>query len=619
MKRNIVVLMAVGLIGFSSCQKFLNQPPESQLVPEVIFSSTDLASNALNGVYALMTSDYSYSQRLAFAYPCNSDIEWIGADGSSYNANTYRGLSNYLGSSSNDAVQREWDNTYKLIERANLVINGIKKSPLLAGGTAAQQATMKTLMGQAMTLRALAYFDLVRNWGDVPFKAEPTESDLSNVYMEPTDRDVIMESLIKDLQEASTMVPWVGEGVSSAEFINKGFVKGLTARIALARAGYSIRNKSGYPTERGSDYLNYYKIARQECLDIMNSGKHSLNPSFRNVWEKVNSWQLDQAYNENLFEIALGYQRSGEMGYSIGVRFYKNDKYGFGNNANMAQTGAYYYYMFDRTDLRKDATIAYYQYSDNAGTQKEYFKANPMDWNFAKWDQRMMSASFIADNKKAAGKVGYGVNWIMMRYSDVLLMFAEADNEINNGPTAEAKAALKLVRARAFPAAEQSSKVESYVNNLASHDDFFNGIVNERAFEFGGEGLRKYDLIRWNLLGTKIELERAAMKKMLNREAPYDQLPTTIYYEYNATGNTDEINKTTINMYADAPSNIDKTKYTSVAWLSGASQSNKDNYLDRANKFSSGLDVPVKNRHLFPIANNVINESNGKLKNSYGF
>lgn len=634
MKKNIVVLFAAGLFGFSSCQKFLTQESESQLTPDVIFSSVDLANNALTGVYSLLTTDYSYSQRLAIAYPCNSDIEWIGADNSSYNANTYRGLANYLGSASNDAVQREWDNAYKLIERANRVISGIEKSPVMVTGSSSQQTAMKVVLGQAIALRALTYFDLVRNWGDVPYKTENTLSDLSNVYLGATDRDVIMDSLIVDLQKASIMVPWVGQGIGSAEAISKGYIKGLTARVALTRAGYSIRNKSGYPTEKGSepagDSYYYYKIARQECLDVMNSGIHRLNPSFRNVWQKVNSWVLDRDYNENLFEVALGYQRSGEMGYSVGVRFYENGKYGYGNNANMAQTGAYYYYMFDRNDLRKDATIAFYQYSNSSKELKEFFKPNPLDWNFAKWDLRLMSASFLADNINSKGKVGYGVNWIMMRYSDVLLMFAEAENEINNSPTQAAKDALKLVRTRAFSSADQDVKVQQYVDNLAGHDAFFNAIVDERAFEFGGEGVRKYDLVRWNLLGTKIQAQRDALKKMLNREAPYDMLPTNIYYNYaytlskDANGKeikvyTDVIDRNDINMYEDRSPNFNATEYTRVQWLNGASQTNKDQYSSRADLFSSGLDVPVKNRHLFPIGNNAINESNGQLKNSYGF
>lgn len=619
MKRIFSSLIIVAALGASSCNKFLNTVPESQFVPEVVFASPDFANNAVMGIYSLMTTDYGYSQRMALAYPNNSDIEWIGADNSSYNAATYRGLSNYLGTPGNDALEREWNNNYKMIERANLVIEGIKKSPVMTSGTDAEKKMMNAYMGEALALRAQAYFDLVRNWGDVPFKTESTQPDGSNFYLPATDRDVIMDALLKDLDEASNLVPWIGEGTStSSERITRDYIKGLTARIALTRGGYSIRNKSGFPTERGSNYLDYYKIANQACLEVINNGKHRLNPSFKNVWQLVNSWTLDNTYREPLFEVALGYQRSGEMGYSLGVRFYTNDKYGFGNNANMVNTGAYYYYMFDRNDLRKDATVAFYQYSNSGKEQKEFFKNNPMDWNFAKWDQRMMAPNFIEANKKAAGKVGYGINWIMMRYSDILLMYAETENEINGAPTAGAMQALKDVRSRNFSDADKPVKVDQYVANLAGKDDFFNAIVDERMYEFGGEGIRKYDLIRWNLLGVKIQAQRDGLAKIFAGQSPNPkdpaQLPKVIYYEYNAAG---EINKSTINMYDDKGT-ADITGFTKVNWGTNYGSSTADVLL-RVKNFSSGLNSVVPNRHLFPIAATVINESNGKLENSYNF
>lgn len=620
MRKIFLSLLVIVVTGLSSCKDFLKTEAESAFVPDVIYNSTDFTNYSVTGIYSLLTNDYSYSQRMALAYPCNSDIEWIGADNVSYNQNTYRGLSNYLATPSNDALEREWNNLYKIIERSNLVIEGIKASPLLNSGTNSEKLLMNTYLGEAMTLRALAYFDLVRNWGDVPFKNVSTQPDGSNFFLEATDRDVICDSLISDLNRASELVPWIGEGsTTSPERISKGFVKGLLARVALTRGGYSIRNKSGFPTERGANYLDYYKIANQACVDVINSGRHHLNPSFRNIWEKVNSWKPDQDYYENLFEVALGYQRSGEMGYSIGIRFNTNDKYGYGNNANMVQTGAYYYYMFDRNDLRKDATIAYYQYSDASKVQAELFKSNPMDWNFAKWDQRMMAKTFIDNNKNVNGKVGYGVNWIMMRYADILLMYAETENEINGGPTAAAKNALKQVRSRAFSDGDKPAKVDSYVDSKASKDDFFDAIVNERAFEFGGEGLRKYDLIRWNLLSTKIQAQRDALKNMLDRQAPYDQLPRAIYYQYKASGNTDEINKETINMYEDKGTGDAPSGFTKVQWLNGASDTNKSLWKERVDFFSSGLNSTIPNRHLFPIPNTIINESAGKLKNGYRF
>ena len=91
----------------------------------------------------------------------------------------------------------------------------------------------------------------------------------------------------------------------------------------------------------------------------------------------------------------------------------------------------------------------------------------------------------------------------LIRYADILLMYAEAVNELY-GPRDDAKEALKRVRRRAFDAAQWTDKVESYVESLTNETDFFQAVMDERKWEFGGEGIRKYDLARWNKYGEVI-------------------------------------------------------------------------------------------------------------------
>jgi starch-binding outer membrane protein, SusD/RagB family len=610
----ITILFFAGL-GISSCKKdFLNTSSPSEFTPDLVFSSPAYTDFAIMGTYALLTQDYLYSARLPLNYATNSDIEVVGADNNSYKENTNRGLSNYLGTQDNNSIQREWTTIYKMIERANLCVDGIKKSPVMSTG---DSAVMKAYLGEALTLRALAYFELVKNWGDVPFKTDPTKYDLSNVYLPPADRDSIYDYLIADLLEAEKYVPWVKSGnYATVERVTKGFIKGLTARIALFRGGYSIRNRNGsFPTERGSNWQTYYQLARQKCQEVMTDGPHQLNNNYIDVWKKLARHEIDGTFNENLFEVANGLGRSGEMGYSIGIRFFANPKYGFGNNANVVNTTAYYFYMFDPKDIRRDNTIAYYTYSNGSGDVKEFMQTNPMSFNFAKWDQRFMGEKWLAMNKAASNKFGYGVNWSIMRFSDILLMFAETENAIN-GPTALAKDALKRVRTRAFAEADRPVKVEAYVNALTDATSFFNAIVDERAFEFGGEAIRKYDLIRWNMLGSKIQEQRDAFKKMLDGVAPYNTLPKYLFYKYES--NNEILEKATINFHEDKGS-ADIAGYTKIPWLAGMSASNITTYKDRVDLFSSGLNTPTPNRHLYPIHGSVISESQGTLKNLYGF
>lgn len=615
MKLSIVSLAISGLV-ITGCKKdFLNTSSPSEFTPDLVFSSTAYTEFAITGTYALLTQDYLYSARLPLNYATNSDIEVVGADNASYKENTNRGLSNYLGTPDNSAIAREWTTIYKMIERANLCVEGIRKSEVMK---TKDSTVMKAFLGEALTLRSLAYFELVKNWGDVPYKAEPTKYDLSNVYLEPTDRDVIYDNLIADLEEADAYVPWVGSGTyGTVERVTKGFIKGLTARIALFRGGYSLRNRNGSSiTERGSNWEKYYTLARKKCQEIMAQNVHKLNTSYVDIWKKLCSYQMDGTFQENLFEVANGLGRSGEMGYSIGIRFFTNSKYGFGNNANVVNTTAWYFYMFDQKDLRRDATVAYYSYSNGSADVKEVFQTNPMSYNFGKWDQRFMNSTWAAMNKAASGKFGYGVNWSIMRYADVLLMFAETENALN-GPTALAKDALKQVRNRAFTDADKAVKVEAYVNALSGQQAFFNALVNERAYEFGGEAIRKYDLIRWNLLVSKIQEQRDGFKAMLAGAAPWNTLPTYLFYKLNTDNET--LDKANINFYDDKGS-ADIAGYTKIPWLSMQSPANKTLYSDRVDLFSSGLTSKgVPNRHLYPIANSIIAESNGTLKNAYGF
>jgi starch-binding outer membrane protein, SusD/RagB family len=192
------------------------------------------------------------------------------------------------------------------------------------------------------------------------------------------------------------------------------------------------------------------------------------------------------------------------------------------------------------------------------------------------------------------------VNWPLIRFSDVLLMFAEADNEINNGPSAAAKAAFEQVRLRAY-----GGNASLIGTTPSDYQGFFNAIVKERALEFGSEGIRKYDLIRWNLLEQKINETKTTLAAMAARSgAPWNTYPTTMYYR---TGQTTlqwagSFYKPTI---TPAP-----TGYTSVAWLGSGITSTILTYY--AIGFKSGKS------ELLPIPQASI-DANPRLTQDYGY
>lgn len=620
-KNKILPALLISLtLGFASCTDFLDQTSDSEYTSDVVFSTPAYTNSAIMGIYSVMTFDETYSSRMSLMYGTNTDVEVVGANQTSYNQQGNRGISNYLAAPSwAGHLDRSWRALYTGIERANLAISEIPQSP--AYTDPATQSDMENYLGEALTLRAQFYYELVRLWGDVPFKLVPTQSDGSNFYPEIADRDTIMDHLINDLDVAADLMSWG----TTAERMSKGFALGLQARIALARGGYSIRNKSGFPTERGGDYQHYYQIARDAAYEVMTEGPHSLTPSYRQIWTDLCALNQSSSY-ENMFEVAMGLTRSSEVGYSIGVRFRTNTKYGFGNNANVVSTTPYYFYQFDPADVRRDITTACYEYRPNAdqgNTPMEMFVNNPFSWTIGKYDQRWMSEEFQNINIEASSKIGSGINWVVMRYADVLLMFAEAENELN-GPTAAAKDALKQVRSRAFSEEDQAEKVETYVESLGDKDAFFNAIVNERMFEFGGESIRKFDLIRWNLLSEKIQEQRDALTSMFNNGTFTNQsgvtitVPPALFVAYNEDNETIDVDG--INWFEDmGTSDIDG--YQRISWFSGIDETStsRDNYMQIITNYSSGLNSVVANRHLFPIYQEVVNQSNGTISNSYGF
>jgi hypothetical protein len=214
-----------------------------------------------------------------------------------------------------------------------------------------------------------------------------------------------------------------------------------------------------------------------------------------------------------------------------------------------------------------------------------------------------------------------GINWPVMRYADVLLMFAETENELNNGPTEAAKDALKTVRRRAFAPGNWSSKVDGYIATVSTgKESFFKAIVDERAWELGGELLRPFDLIRWNLFRAKIMEAREIMIQM-GKDAnsgtgKYAQLPDKIYWKLDPSTGKIDIRGLRSKLTA-APEG-----YTSKDWLktlynpsTGASAGFLDMYW-----YGVTRDLSKEANYLSPIPATEIAKSNGKLSNvGYGW
>ncbi|MCF0176730.1 MAG: RagB/SusD family nutrient uptake outer membrane protein, partial [Bacteroidales bacterium] len=353
-------------------------------------------------------------------------------------------------------------------------------------------------------------------------------------------RDVIFKQILSDLETAIGYLYGPGESTftSTTTRVNKTFAQGLYARIALAAAGWALRPDDGCvgTGDEGSVRLSsdpdmaasvLYPKALAFLKDAIASGSASLNPSYENLWRNFNNLDV-KAGGEVLYVIPFGSLR-GRWNYTFAI---KNEGatingYTFSQGGVAGPTPTLYF-KYGSNDLRRDVTCANYSWEKSGAITPSGIAR----WYFGKYRFEWMN-----DNPYTGGNDD-AVKPVVMRYSDILLMAAEIENELN-GPSADAKSWLLEVRSRAYSGHE--SEAEEYVASLSSKDAFFNAIVDERALEFCGEFLRKGDLIRWNKLSAKLDECKQEMYDLREMKGSFDYLSGDLYWREAADGKSVEI------------------------------------------------------------------------------
>ena len=553
---------AIVLLSFNSCNKFLDQKPITDVSTQVVFSDVPSALKALAGVYSRMVGDAGYGIRVSLYYPLDTD-EVQGPTGAG--DNDRRDIARYAATPGNAQITNPFNQMFAGIEYANICIANIPKMAMYTNGTDQEKKKLQRMYGEALTLRAQFYTEAIRNWGDLPANFAPASTlATSNPFPARTNRDTIYDRLLEDLKLAATLVPWRNElsaiGDGADERITKGTVKGLRARIALYRGGFSLRQDG--VVKRSTDYVKYYQIARDEAAEVMASNQHSLNPSYKALWkDQVNARAVADPNGELMF------QASGIGGVGAGdtkLAYYNGPTVnGLGNKSvNILPT---YFYAFDSTDLRRDVTCAVYNVAADGSAKIGQAITAICD---GKYRRDWISNPTVSPTNAIQY---FSLKWQILRYSDVMLMFAEAENELN-GPTAAAYNAVNQVRRRGYGQSITTANATVDLPAGLSKAAFFTAIVKERSLELGGEGVRKYDLIRWNLLASKINETKAALLAMSTLSAPYNTLPTSMYYRTGSTSDDNRFGSTGLwanSFYTTAPT-ATPAGTTKIVWLSAA-------------------------------------------------
>lgn len=525
-----IVLCAVA--GLCSCvNDFLDAKTESSITDEAVFSDPTLASGAVMGIYESINYN-SFNGRLWAYHGYNNDTErhLSSTSGvtpaqndshSAYAVYKYAETDNYFGDAFSYAMIA--------VERANNCIEGLR-----AYGDTEHNADLAYLLGEALFLRAWIYYELVGLWGNIPARFESLSN--GSLYLPRADRDVIWKQLLSDLEQAARLMPWPGAGVTSTVLRpNRAAAKALRARVALAAGGYAYHlygemNTACLSEDPDLTVEKTYAIARDECREIIrNEGSgFILEQDFSKIFKdncavRVNAggeplWELPFKYNQRgNWMVAAGVYHRGAGG--SGTISADSDPYTsvyMGGTMGVVPT---LWYDFDLADKRRDVSVAPFRWADGVQelTRPSMMTAGKLR---AEWKDPARA--------KFSANANDGITPIILRYADVLLMFAEAENELNGGPTDEARQALQRVRERAF-GTSQAGYIAAVSGSKA---DFLRAVQDERRLEFVGELLRKQDLIRWNLLKANMDRVKRDMRDLRTLSGAYADVPAYVFWKY---------------------------------------------------------------------------------------
>ncbi|ERJ58939.1 RagB/SusD family nutrient uptake outer membrane protein [Sphingobacterium paucimobilis] len=449
---------AIFCLFFVGCKNFLDTKPSDFYSPEEYYNTEAQLNTALVGVYDPLGSSELYSYNISSMFGTEADEGY-------YNRSSAEGPQIYDFTSAHTRIRTTWQKLYQGIHRANLVLANVNKPEM-------STSARNIIIGEAKFLRAFYYFLLVTNWGGVPLVTQPTESPIDNGVARNTDKEVY-EFILAEMKEAEAKVRDI-EAVGNAGRVNKSAVRGILARVCLHMAGYPLNDHSKYAE------------ARDWVKKVMDSG-HALNPDYKQIF--INYAQDKYDLKESIWEVEFWgngsdtYSEAGWIGVRLGVA---TSDVTLGFRYGIIRTTEKYYHLFEDSDVRREWTIAPYKYSGK--TPVNHGPSDIYDRDIAKWRREYeldKSTSLTAQN------------FPLLRYSDVLLMYAEAETMASNtAPSPQAFEAINQVRRRAFALPIHTPDPMVDLSGL-DHEQFMKVIKDERSRELGFEGLRKHDLIRW--------------------------------------------------------------------------------------------------------------------------
>lgn len=419
---------------------------------------------------------------------------------------------------------------YRIIEATNIAISNLSKMP--------ETEKRNQLLGEAICIRAFCYLNLIRIYGDVPAVYTPLEemnpNDENTFYPKRSSRDEIYDKVISEVQSVIDWLPWFEESdYQTPERITKQGAYALLARLALYAGGYSLRwnletnDPATLKMARRDDATRVkelYQIADNACFQIINHGSNSLVQAhedmsgFQYLWYNHCQRNFAATNTEILWETA----QYGDVTNSQFTTYAQPGSRGgkYGSLKAMQFMLPTYYLSFNPKDTRRDVSCTSYSiYFLEKGSANDTWVDVGTTYSCIMPGKFRLSWCVAPQSNKQRN-----LDIPIFRYADVLLMYAETQNYLNNGPTQAAKNALQEVRNRAGVGEELTIP-----NEQEAFDD---AIVQERKWEFATEFTLRTDLIRMNRLTKELAKTKQAMKDLSDRKNEYANIPTYRLYKF---------------------------------------------------------------------------------------
>jgi len=517
---SLFALLALG----TSCSDFLDEEPQSTWGIDDFYNNSTEADIALAGIYSIYASDNLYGQAMSVIMESGTDEGYYNRR---YNDAWTVGL--YRHTSADNYVQNLWTSLYQIINLSNIFIERLNKTEF-------EDQEYNQYIAEAKFLRAQAYSLLVDWYEEVPLRLTPTLDQSAN-QMAASSLEDLYDQIISDFTFASENLLKMSNSNYTPGRANALAANGLMARAYLKMAGYPLYDETKYA------------LALEQCEIVINSGEHSLTPSTTEIQIDPDTGEdkivtltdgyrthflnyIENTYDtqESLFEISFKYLREngidvhGRIGGINGVPFsYGGGDDGYPGAIAMFNTTPVLHdsYVSNNDSIRKawNVPAMLYTSSGDARAVTSKLSVSYCPGKYRRWEPTdfddltntpengQIEPYTLLEANATPNRNFTGVNFPVLRYADILLMSAEAENALN-GPTSIAKGYLNQVRQRAGVANIDDVRA----GDVASQQGFQNEIVDARLREFCFEGLRKHDLIRWNLLESKLNYLNEAIK-----------------------------------------------------------------------------------------------------------